>query len=1053
MHIKSIILDGFKSYAKRTEISNFDPFFNAITGLNGSGKSNILDGICFLLGISNLSNELIFKSGQAGVTKASVTILFDNFNKKQSPIGYEHFEEITITRIVAAGGRNKYLINGCNSTHARIHDFFCSIQMNVNNPHFLIMQILSMIEEATGTKMYENKRQIAFDTIAKKEIKLNEINRMLNEDITPTITKLKEERTSYLEYQKITRELEHTKRICLAYDYMKLKEKKIQQNMTFEELGAEKQILFKESTELDFQLQKITHEIDRVQIEIDSRSGNEFQEKLTQLKELSSREIKDTSNYQYSIETLNSLNKRLNDIDLSIQKIIVTLDENNGKNTNFIEELKKLKETKDQLQTDVETAVNLVQSATIGISDANVQTQSITELLIGTTFKNEKELKSARCNENSIEENKLKLLESEIEAQLNLKAKLNFDDNYFQESITNKKNIQTEISTLTRSIESFVAKNPSLVFSSFPSNFDPSVYGLVSSLFDVMDDKFTIAMESAAGGKLFNVVVDTDDTTKKLIKGGTLKKRVTFIALNRVTPYSLNNKVVEKAQNLVGKDKVWPAISLLQYDEHLQPAIEFVFGGTLICAGASEAKRLAYDKSVGCRCVTLDGDIFESSGILTGGSRPTHNLLLKKQQELNLMKKNIGILVENEGKMKSIISKLHEKHESFTKISKVIEEKQYELKLLQSKLKSSNRFQIQEEIAKLNKDLAECKVEENKLLDLIKKENESRADLEEKSNDEASYKKELLEKYETNLNKIKSQFNQVSNRVIEIERIVHDIRFECEELEIEKLKLLKEMAEVSSSIKDQQARVSKYELIMTEIKRKLENLENQIEQIKLKMNECNQQMQVLNTKKCDINKIIFENQLKTKELCQNINNLKQIIQQISVHIHDTLNQNQWLENEEKNFNSSSSVYNFTSVNITALKEKLDWLETSVKKMSRTINTRAMNMLSQAEEKYNDLMRKKKIVENDRKKIELIIQDLDIKKNEALKSSSVKVNKDFGNIFSTLLPDGMFANANVLYKTKFNNGVSNVSRHDQIQKKHKVIENELHLVNSSLSAAK
>lgn len=56
MHIKSITLEGFKSYAQRTEISGFDPLFNAITGLNGSGKSNILDSICFLLGISNLTN-------------------------------------------------------------------------------------------------------------------------------------------------------------------------------------------------------------------------------------------------------------------------------------------------------------------------------------------------------------------------------------------------------------------------------------------------------------------------------------------------------------------------------------------------------------------------------------------------------------------------------------------------------------------------------------------------------------------------------------------------------------------------------------------------------------------------------------------------------------------------------------------------------------------------------------------------------------------------------------------------------------------------------------
>lgn len=136
MHIKEIIIDGFKSYAQKTTVPNFDSQFNAITGLNGSGKSNILDSICFVLGISNLSQarvfaparmspelqlsapperknrsvspqvragslqELVYKQGQAGVTKASVSIAFDNSDKERSPVGYEGFDEITVTRQV-----------------------------------------------------------------------------------------------------------------------------------------------------------------------------------------------------------------------------------------------------------------------------------------------------------------------------------------------------------------------------------------------------------------------------------------------------------------------------------------------------------------------------------------------------------------------------------------------------------------------------------------------------------------------------------------------------------------------------------------------------------------------------------------------------------------------------------------------------------------------------------------------------------------------------------------------------------------------------------------
>jgi Chromosome segregation ATPases len=71
MYIKEVILEGFKSYAQRTVISGFDPQFNAITGYNGSGKSNILDGICFVLGLSSLTlvhfsshSLIIFRSEQ-----------------------------------------------------------------------------------------------------------------------------------------------------------------------------------------------------------------------------------------------------------------------------------------------------------------------------------------------------------------------------------------------------------------------------------------------------------------------------------------------------------------------------------------------------------------------------------------------------------------------------------------------------------------------------------------------------------------------------------------------------------------------------------------------------------------------------------------------------------------------------------------------------------------------------------------------------------------------------------------------------------------------------
>jgi structural maintenance of chromosome 2 len=102
--------------------------------LNGSGKSNILDAICFVLGITNLSqvragnlSELVYKQGQAGVNKATVTIVFNNDDTSNSPVGFEQYPEVTVTRQVLLGGKSKYLINGRNAPASAVQNLFHSV--------------------------------------------------------------------------------------------------------------------------------------------------------------------------------------------------------------------------------------------------------------------------------------------------------------------------------------------------------------------------------------------------------------------------------------------------------------------------------------------------------------------------------------------------------------------------------------------------------------------------------------------------------------------------------------------------------------------------------------------------------------------------------------------------------------------------------------------------------------------------------------------------------------------------------------------------------------
>lgn len=107
MFITKIILDGFKSYGRKVELTGFDESFNAITGFNGSGKSNILDAIVFVLGLSKLEmarchtlTDLIYKNGQTGVTTASVTLELDNSDDKFKHTEYRGSKKIVVRREV-----------------------------------------------------------------------------------------------------------------------------------------------------------------------------------------------------------------------------------------------------------------------------------------------------------------------------------------------------------------------------------------------------------------------------------------------------------------------------------------------------------------------------------------------------------------------------------------------------------------------------------------------------------------------------------------------------------------------------------------------------------------------------------------------------------------------------------------------------------------------------------------------------------------------------------------------------------------------------------------
>lgn len=176
--------------------------------------------------------DLIYKRGQTGITKASVTIVFDNTDRATSPVGFETFPQITVTRQIAIPNISKYLLNGHKIEQHRIQTLFQSVQLNINNPNFLIMQgritkvlnmrppeILGMIEEAAGTRMYEERKDKAKKTMGKKDKRVQELTSLLADEITPKLDRLREEKRSFLQWQKACSELERVARVLRAWEW------------------------------------------------------------------------------------------------------------------------------------------------------------------------------------------------------------------------------------------------------------------------------------------------------------------------------------------------------------------------------------------------------------------------------------------------------------------------------------------------------------------------------------------------------------------------------------------------------------------------------------------------------------------------------------------------------------------------------------------------------------------------------------------------------------------------------------------------------------------
>ncbi|XP_039434648.1 structural maintenance of chromosomes protein 2 [Culex pipiens pallens] len=1048
MYIKSIIIDGFKSYGKRTEVHGFDPEFNAITGLNGTGKSNILDSICFVLGISNLVHvratslqELVYKSGQAGVTKATVTLVFDNTDKDQCPLGYEKCNEISITRQIVVGGKNKYLINGKTVQNKKVQDLFCSVQLNVNNPNFLIMQgritkvlnmkpqeILSMIEEAAGTSVYEAKREHSIKLIEKKDAKLNELYTVLREEIEPKLEKLRKERAHYIEYQKVCRDIEYLTRLYVSHKYLQFvkavenSEKSIATlNDTIEANRKKIEGNVGECKEIEVGAKELQEKIDNegggVLAELEAELSGESKKEATVAAERNSTkdnigvEQRKLKNLVKSIkDDEGALGKKEGEMQRTGDMFQSLKDADEADAKAFADAQKRFEAVSAGLSTneDGEAATlqdQLMAAKQKAAESATAIKQSEMELKHCQQLLKEKE-RDANSSDAAYTEDKKKLTKTEgqiraLEAEL---QKIDYEEGSIEQLQERKQQLTHEIRNLRGELDRKNAYRWEFQYRDPEPNFDrSSVKGMVAKLISVRDRKYALGLGTAAGGSLYSVVVDSDSTGKKLLQKGQLQTRTTMIPLNKISGRSIDTNTVRVADSLVGKGRAVTSLSCVEYDREIEPAMKFVFGGSFLAEDMNVAKQVTYHRQIMCRSVTLDGDVVDPSGTLSGGAKPKGGAVLLEVEEINQIQRALAQKEQEYQQVCAEISKLERVAARFGQLKEQLDLMQYELKTLQARLAQTKFQQAQQEIEDLKQKVETL---QQTMVDARQTQTAANAkvkDLTAKIADSKGYRERELKSAEDELKRAKKKSEESRKNWKK-----HEQGFETLKLEIE---------ELQKGIASAREQATKLEETIAELQEKLNSVSESseamvaaVQAVKQKIKEhkdkINSQNKELKAKYHHRDKLLKQNE----ELELEIKKKENEIQKVRNDNKDGYNKISgleekypWITEDKEFFGVKNTRYDYNKEDPQEAGRKLNKLQDSKEKMSRNINQKAMVLLEREEEQYKEVMRRKQVVEDDKKKIQKIITDLDEEKKKQLKVAWTEVNENFGSIFSTLLP--------------------------------------------------
>ena len=415
------------------------------------------------------------------------------------------------------------------------------------------------------------------------------------------------------------------------------------------------------------------------------------------------------------------------------------------------------------------------------------------------------------------------------------------------------------------------------------------------------------------------------------------------------------------------------------------------------------AKKVTFDPTVRARSVTLAGDVFDPSGTLTGGSTKDIRSTLTQLDQLRDAEKKLKEADKELSELQEKFSGSAEISLRYASASQKLELCRHALALLRQKRESSQAHsvvegvrQMEEEISKLSDQISEC-------ASRAERAEQRERELQERIANFASSK-------DTQLRLIEQQISAARQREKELRKETRSAQERAGIAVAEVAEMSAEMESLGNSLRSAEATVQASVQSLESLRERLQQCKSEYEEAKSRLVskkssllECDKAISDLRSKMAQISSKLDENSLRLKQLSHKVSRFhldRDTAKKTVAHLES---KHPWIELEKQFFGKAKTDYDFTARDPSSAEKKLSSLMKKQAELEKSINKKVVSMISEADRRYKELQEKKAIVEKDRRKIKETIDELDAKKLVALDNTFKKVNRDFGSIFSTLLP--------------------------------------------------